>query len=492
MSATFAQVSQLELERTLRDLPRLGEMILREPDGCQWWRFEQDGRAYHLRFFPRQPRLLRGIARANPALAEFRRLQRLQKAAVPAPRAAGAMIGFRLDSRIGDALIVEAIEPSARLDEYLSGFAVRGERVPNRKSLAAGIIEVARRLGLGGLRDARLELSRLLIRDDKVYLADARNVRPGELRTRDVLRLGYSCARFATVAELIRGWRDLGGGETPRKLPAPSNQLRELIRGVTRDGPYTAPIELGEWGGVYTTAAPRPLRWSQASQLQIERADWERAWPALRAQMESDSLEVLKRDASSDVLASVLTICGQPVEIVVKRPRRKSLRQRVNEVVFGSRARRSWIKTWKMLLRDVPCELPLLLLERRDGPLRGDALVVYERVPGQTLARVDLDAIDHDARRMLFHRAGRTLRRIEWLGFTHTDAKSSNWIVFPDPHDGPTPILIDVDAVRHYRWSMMGIERLGRAMEQHPQYSPADSLALCRGYAPYARVGPKN
>src|SRR5439155_16500956 len=74
------------------------------------------------------------------------------------------------------------------------------------------------------------------------------------------------------------------------------------------------------------------------------------------------------------------------------------------------------------------------------------------------------------------------------LGFTHFDAKSTNWIIHDDPLVGPTPILVDVDSVRHYLWSAEGIRRLLRSMKDHLQYTPQDSLALCQGYAPRARI----
>jgi hypothetical protein len=48
--------------------------------------------------------------------------------------------------------------------------------------------------------------------------------------------------------------------------------------------------------------------------------------------------------------------------------------------------------------------------------------------------------------------------------------------------------MIDVDGVRPLNiWLVAwGIQRLLRAMKQHPQYTIADSLALCQGYAPFA------
>jgi len=39
-------------------------------------------------------------------------------------------------------------------------------------------------------------------------------------------------------------------------------------------------------------------------------------------------------------------------------------------------------------------------------------------------------------------------------------------------------VLIDID----------GIRRLLRSMREHRQYAPADSLALCRRYAPFSAM----
>ena len=141
-----------------------------------------------------------------------------------------------------------------------------------------------------------------------------------------------------------------------------------------------------------------------------------------------------------------------------------------------------------MLIRDVPCEWPMLLMERRVLGYVVDSILVFERVAGPTLAAVDLDSIPSDQRDELFRRIGEVLRRIDDLGFMHADAKSTNWIAFADPVGGPSPVSIDLDGVRHYRWPMMGIDRLLRAMKQHRQYTPHDSMMLCRGYAPEAKL----
>ena len=89
---------------------------------------------------------------------------------------------------------------------------------------------------------------------------------------------------------------------------------------------------------------------------------------------------------------------------------------------------------------------------------------------------------------MLFRRTGRILRLLEQYGFSHFDAKASNWIVRADEKLGPGPILIDVDGVRQRRWRGLGILRLLRSLADRRQYEREDSLALCRGYAPYAML----
>jgi hypothetical protein len=173
---------------------------------------------------------------------------------------------------------------------------------------------------------------------------------------------------------------------------------------------------------------------------------------------------------------------------VIKRPRRRYWYRYLNEIGRGARARRAWVKAWKMIARNVPSAWPLLLMERRRLGYVVDTLIVFERVPGATLAKADLDAIPPARRDMLFRRTGRLLRKIESLGFSHFDAKASNWIVMPDPKRGESPVLIDIDGVRQRRWVALGIQRLLKSLRSHPQYTPADSLALCQGYAPWTRM----
>ncbi|MDB5297346.1 MAG: hypothetical protein JWO31_3329, partial [Phycisphaerales bacterium] len=102
--------------------------------------------------------------------------------------------------------------------------------------------------------------------------------------------------------------------------------------------------------------------------------------------------------------------------------------------------------------------------------------------------KVDLDALTAASRDRLFRRTGRLLRLLERYGFAHFDAKASNWIVRPDEVTSPGPVLIDVDGLRRRHWPALGIQRLLRSLLGRRQYGPADSRALCEGYAPRARL----
>jgi hypothetical protein len=211
----------------------------------------------------------------------------------------------------------------------------------------------------------------------------------------------------------------------------------------------------------------------------------------LRERIEADALEVIKRSPSGDVLAGTVAPGGEPIDVVLKRPRRRYWYRYLNEIGRGARARRAWLKAWKMIARNVPTAWPLLLMEKRRFGYVVDTVIVFERVPGPTLASADLASIPASRRDMLFRRVGRVLRRIESFGFSHFDAKASNWIVRTDPERGESPVLVDIDGIRQRRWVALGIQRLLKSMRKHPQYTPDDSLALCQGYAPFSRLEPE-
>lgn len=481
------------LEKSLRDLPSIGTLVKDRPYR-QVWRFEHEGKGYYLKFYPREGvderfhqirDLFRRFTRGSPAVLEFTRLQDLQRAGIPAPRAVAVLMGFRLRGQRGDAVIMEAIEPSIQLDQYLSEFEQRGERAPNHRDLSRQVRELVHQLAGARLGHEDLHLGNLLLKDGKVHLLDGYAVRWG-MRARDIYRLAHSATPFVTVTDLLRGWKLLAAGRLPRRNPL-SPKLREaFLKRLGRENRYFGLVQFDDWAGVFFKFTKFAKRWSQASGLTISREEWERQWPELWQRIEADQLTVLKRSRSGDVLAGEICLGGRTLAVVIKRPKKRSWFRYVKDLPRRSRSWRSWVKAWNLIARNLPTAWPLLVMEKRRFGYITDSVIVFERVPGPTFRRMDLDALDPEQRDMLFRRAGRILRIIDNTGLSHFDAKASNWIIRDDPKHGPWPVLVDSDAVRFRRWDALGIQRLLRSMKEHPQYTPADSLSLCLGYAPYS------
>jgi tRNA A-37 threonylcarbamoyl transferase component Bud32 len=475
--------------QVLEDLPRLGRLI-KDRGYRQIWRFEHGGRGYYLKFYHRHGYRdrFRRFFRGSPARAEFVKLQSLQKAGIPSPRAVALLMGFRLQDQVGDAVIIEAIEPATQLDLYFNELELRGQPAPDHLELAQQIRDLISQLARAGFGHEDLHLGNLLLREGKLYLLDGYAIRGGGLKLRHLLHLAHSVSRYATRRDLLRGWEQLGpGGPLPINNPVTTALVESFISSrITGDNRYFGRLSIGDWRGSFFKHDKYPRRWSAASQLQIDRSDWESILPDLLQRIDADQLQVIKRSKSGDVLADTLTLGGRDIAVIIKRPRRRYWYRYVNEIGRGSRAHRAWFKSWRMILRNFPTAWPLLLLERRRLGYVTDSLIIFERVPGPTLTRVDLDAIEPDRRDMLLRRAGRILRELERQGFAHFDAKPSNWIVREDDKLGPMPILIDVDGIRRRRWIMLGIRRLLKGMQENKHYSPADSYSLCKGYAPAA------
>ena len=94
---------------SMRDLARIATLV-KDRGYRQVWRFEHGGRAYYLKFYPRPSGAFSREAwrrrfRGSPAYREFERLQRLQKASIPAPRAVAYLAGLR----VADASIMPTV-----------------------------------------------------------------------------------------------------------------------------------------------------------------------------------------------------------------------------------------------------------------------------------------------------------------------------------------------------------------------------------------------
>lgn len=479
------QASHIALEQALREFDRRAALV-GGGQRRQVWRFEFEQRGYILVFYPR--RALGRKFGLSPAMTDFTYLQVLQRASVPVPHVIAQLSGFRVKGQLGDALILDEIPGAIQLDRYLQDHRLSGKCVPQRRGLFHQVIDIMAQIGRIGLGHAKPGLDCFLVAGGKVYFHGVRGLRRGGLRTRDLFTLGHSAAGLATRNEFLRGWRLLNPGQPlPRKNPLSPALWGRFVRRSQRENQDFGRFGHGQWSGYFTRTSGHAVPWSIASRLSISRRDWESAWPVLLAQLESDQLTAIKRDASGEVLEGEIVLGGRPVSVIIKRPRRKFWYRYLIELIRPAKPLRIWIKAWQLIARNIPCEWPLLVMQRKVLGYATEGMIVLERVPGESLDRIDLDQLNPRDREMLFRRAGRTTRAIELGGLAHYDAKSTNWIVFHASH-GPIPVIIDVDGVRRLNvWLVAwGIRRLLRAMKQHPQYTPADSLALCQGYAPFA------
>jgi tRNA A-37 threonylcarbamoyl transferase component Bud32 len=478
-----------ELEHALKNLSTIGTPIKLRAYR-QVWRFEHAGPAYYLKFYPRAGAgaALKRIVRGSPAWREFTNLQALQRARIPSPRAIAHLSGFMLQGCRGDAVILEAIEPSAPLDAFINDCLLRGQDVPGHREIARKLVDMVQALGRAGLGHADLHLGNFLLKGDDLFLLDGYAVRRGGLRVRDVMLLGHSVDRFASKTELLRGWNALRAGPLPLGNPLRRRQWRKAIQRSLGENDSFGRIDSQGWRGVFFKRAAFPRRWAPASRLSLDAADWQREWPALLARLKSDQFESLKRSDSGDVLSGEIVLAGRPVSVIIKHPRRRYWYRYFTEIGRGDRARRAWLKAWALIARDIPTAWPLLLMQRRRFGYGVESVIVFERVAGRELAQFDLGALKPAARQNLFRRLGRTLRRMEQRGLSQYDAKSANWMIVSDPLRGPTPVVIDVDGIRRIVPRMGPIERLLMSMRQHPQYTVDDSRELCLGYAPFARL----
>lgn len=249
-------------------------------------------------------------------------------------------------------------------------------------------------------------------------------------------------------------------------------------------------VQVGPWRGECFCRTDMPAPWSANSLRTFSPAQWQAAWPALLEQIDNDQLSVVKRCESGDVLAGDVVLGGRPVSVIVKRPKRNHWWRYINEIGRGSRARRGWHKAWSLVARHIPTAWPLLVMERRVAGYAVDGVIVFEHIPGKTLAATQLGALSNDMRRMLLWRVGRLLRRIERSGLYYYDSKATNWMVLEDKEYGLAPLVVDVDGLRPVRVRGGGIARILRSVREHPDYIADDERSLMDGYEGIAATTP--
>ncbi len=470
-------------ETHLRQLDRHATLV-RTRTGRETWRFSYNDKPYYLHFYPQGSKLS-----ASDAPKEYAGLKTLQDFKIPAVRVVAMMSGYQFGTRKGNAVITQGLEPAVRLSEMKPTSR-------QRRMVVDQVVAILVKMTEHDVGYQDLSLDSFLWHDGRVVVLDGVGVRSEVLTTDQLMQFVHNIDPYATRSDRVRGWRAIKRDD--EELP-PEDRARakRYVQDLKHDA--VERVRIGEWSGWFKAHHDRALEHSVSSHLRITKEDWDREWPRVVERMRGEQLEILKRDASGDILAGELHLQGRPIDVIVKRPRNKYLYRRVLGALRASRAKRLFDKTRWLMIRRIDVEYPLIVMERRVMGYAVESVAVFEKVPGQTLDQVDLDTMDASEREDFFRACGRVLRKIEDTGLTHTDAKSSNWIVFrPSPLPSPVstpereirPVLVDAYGVRPLNafLQLFGIQRLLRAMKNHPQYTPTDSLHICRGFSPRAML----
>jgi hypothetical protein len=467
-------VRESDLEDILRRVHETGVLIAADAE-CRVYRLTLDDKPVHLKFYPAGKGLRVGLA-----MGEFTRLQWLQKAGVNAPRALATLMGFNLNGEKGDALLVDALDPSENLLAFLRNVEFQKKtRVLIPLNLFYSLLGILSGLAKSKMGHNALNLSRFLIHRNQIYLKDATGIHKEGLSLDELMQLTAYADPYLSRSLRQRAWNRLGsGGGMPKSntriLSLWHDQARMSLGDNTRFTTFNAS---GRRIHAFLQT-PCPRHWSDYSFLTFTPDDWKTAWSDLERQLAAGEMKILKKSDSGDVLEGNWRVGDKLLNVIVKKPTPKNFRRRISQWILGPRARRAWIKAWELVERDIPTAWPLALAEGN-----GQSLLIMEKVPGKTLADVKPDQTQ--VLSLALYRAGGILRKLEATGLYLYDAKAYNWIVLPS--ESAIPVVIDLDSVRRIR-QPGGFNRLLRSLRDlhGEQLSRTLERKLALGYEPSA------
>jgi tRNA A-37 threonylcarbamoyl transferase component Bud32 len=325
----------------------------------------------------------------------------------------------------GDAaygLLFELIEPA------------RGLTPADDADLFEGAAALARLHG-AGCRHRDLHLDNFLRAGDRVYMIDGDGVRCTRRppsRAACLTDLAVLCAQRVPLADgavpqayrvyaRTRGWSDAPATELASRVRIQRHhRVRRYLQKAQRD--------CGEF----------LCRRDWRRYLVVVRSAWNEELAAFVANPERAlaAAEVLKAGNSATVAR--LRLGGRPW--VVKRYNHKNRWQALRRNLrLVARFRLAWCNGQRLHLLGIPTARPLLLLERRFGPLRGIAYLLMEDLGDRDLATATRDDTVDD--RTVAAVVG-VLRGLNAAGLVHGDTKASNFLL---AHGAAA--VVDLDAM---------------------------------------------
>ena len=150
--------------------------------------------------------------------------------------------------------------------------------------------------------------------------------------------------------------------------------------------------------------------------------------------------ELLKHDVTTSVVR--IGIAGR--NVIVKRFNARSQWHRLNRAIRQSRASRCWQMSYSFQQAGLSVARPLLMFERRFGPLRRTAYFVSEALDGVELLS-NLASFPESEKKLLVKAINDAFLCMKKNRLSHGDLKASNLIW----QDGRL-YFIDLDAARHH------------------------------------------
>lgn len=445
--------------------------IFRQVKGRRTLRFEQDGKSFFVKVHPGVGwgEIIKNLITFRlPVVGagnEWRAINALQSLGIPTMTvAAYGERGLNPATRYSF-LVTDDLSPAVSLETWCAGWANNRPDFRFKVLLIQEVARLARQLHANGICHRDFYLCHFLLRcapDGKVDESQQPHL--------SMIDLHRTLIKPAFVARWVK--KDLAG-----------LHFSALDTGLTRTDflrfmcAYTGkPVreivqqELPFWRSIQRKARKIWLRdrkkqdrklqariYNESEAVAVQRADGKfalvnkRLWqPGLQPLIDSpDALikkaQMIKDGDSTTVVA--LSLAGR--EWVIKRYNLKGFWYGVSRLLRPSRAWHCWESAFRLHDAGIHTPQPLLMLEKRWGPLRREAYYVCERVRGKDAKLLlDHEPLDSDV-------WSQTLTLFEDLfvmmrkqRVVHGDMKSTNFLLCPQDDGTLTLEVIDLDACR--------------------------------------------
>jgi tRNA A-37 threonylcarbamoyl transferase component Bud32 len=255
------------------------------------------------------------------------------------------------------------------------------------------------------------------------------------------------------------------------------------------------------WRGHAVLESKRCMPFSSAAHWAFTPDQWESLLSDPLKLLEEPYDRLIKHSGSGVVLRKKITVGGHVLDVVIKNPRRKKSWKILLDCFRPSRPMRAFKLGHALLTRNIPTALPLVVLERKIGPLLLDSILITEYVPSQPLPNFlhhwlglhssEIPSLDKSERRRLAQHViwqmGRLLQHLHDNRYHHRDLKGSNMLVYWSQQAPPEIVLIDLDGLKYVRHltekqRFQGLMRLNVSLLSCPPVNSPGQLRMLLGY----------